>query len=219
MTMAARIPDFTIRSVSSTELKASAVGLLSFQPGFWEGPGANLDNATVTFLAAFSGKRMLGYLGVRDVTRGELTEETAGALRELIAEERRHAKIGANVISAIETEHARETDVVARNLAFALVAERGQGVGTALFRAALSLAGRDASPEQPIPVYLSVANGNPSASLYDRLGFQPLSLHGRLLTRQTPYRLPPSASGEFGPAITTAHTLMGLVLTGSSPPV
>jgi ribosomal protein S18 acetylase RimI-like enzyme len=209
-------PDFTIRTITPAEWQENATGNLALPPGFWEGPGANLTEARVTPLGAFLGERMLGYIGVREVASSVLTEITKTALQQLIVRRRVAGDISETSVAAIERPAIADDEVVTYNLAFALVGERGQGVGTALTDAALEYAAQNASPEQPTLAHLSVARTNPAVRLYTREGFEPLSVDGQAFVREYPYSLPPSAEGIFEPPVTVPHILMGTVLEGSA---
>lgn len=207
-------PGFTIRTITPTEWHEHATGDLALPPGFWEGPGANLAEARVTPLGAFLGERMLGYIGVREVSHGVLTEVTKTALQQLIVRRRVAGDISETSVATIERHDVPDNVTVAYNLAYALVSERGQGVGTALTGAAIDLAAQNATPEQPMPAYLSVAQTNPSVRLWLRSGFEPLSIDGQPFLRDHDYYQVPSADGTYAPPVTVPHSMMGTVLEG-----
>jgi GNAT superfamily N-acetyltransferase len=213
-------PDFAIRTVTPAELHAGATGNLSLPPDFWEeeGPGTSLEEDRVTPLAAFAGERMLGYTLVREITRGVLGPQVNTGLHELLDRYRGLGRIGAGAVAAVERPGDDTNEVIAHNLAFTLVGERGQGVGTALTAAALAHAGRNATTEQPVPAYLSVVPTNPARHLYERMGFEPMTLDGAPFIRTDLYYLPPSPEGTFDPPTMEEYVLMGTVLTGESLP-
>lgn len=204
-------PNFNIKPVSADKLRQMDSGKLALRPGFWEGPGTAVETGEATFLGAFSGTRPLGYLGVRGVAVTGLSPATAEGLKELLRTERLRGILGT---SALETEPWDDDATVAYNLAFAQTGPKGRGVGTALFRAAFNHIARDAATTQPAPVYLTVAHGNPSVHLYNRLGFMQLArADGTPLTTRSPYYQPPSADGVYGEPEERDYLYMGIILT------
>src|SRR5689334_3188178 len=95
-------PDFAIRPISPAEWRSVAVGGLALPPGFWEGPGADLEAERVTPLAAFSNERALGYIGVRQVTREKMTPQMDTALKELLAKARETGELDPAALAALE---------------------------------------------------------------------------------------------------------------------
>ncbi|HSX34048.1 MAG TPA: hypothetical protein VLF62_00190 [Candidatus Saccharimonadales bacterium] len=210
-------PDFHIRPITAYEWQANATGNLALPPGFWEpgGPGTPVREGRVKPLGAFLKERMIGYVGVREVSRGQLSPETNAALHGLMERRRMSGDIGNTALGALEDPTVPDSKIVAYNLAFALVAERGQGVGLRLTLAAIFQAAKNATPEQPIPAYASVAEANPSARLLTRLGFEPLSVDGKPYTKMHDYYQPPAADGTFAPPVNVPHLMMGTVLEGN----
>lgn len=209
---------FAIRAMSPDEWRSQATGDLSLPPGFWEGPGAHLTEAKVTPLGAFYGARMLGYIAVREVPLGTLTPETKAGLIDLVERRRRAGVLGAGALAAIESADTPEDEIAAHNIGFALVGERGGGVGTSLTQAALRFAGRNATPNRPMPAYLSVATINPARRLYERLGFEPVLADGSPIARTHDYYPPPTRDGEFEAPTQQPHIILGTVETGSTAP-
>jgi GNAT superfamily N-acetyltransferase len=211
-------PDFHIRPISPAEWRASAVGGLALPPDFWEdGPGTTLEEDRVTTLAAFLGKQMLGYIGVREIPRVVLSSQLETGLKELLAKHRQQGRIGATALATVERPAVTDEEVIGYNFAYALALTRGQGVGTALTAAALARADQSASAEQPMPAYVSVARPNPAMSLYRRMGFEPMTVNGQPFIRTDPYYLPPSPEGTFAHPTDEESILMGTVLTGDLP--
>jgi GNAT superfamily N-acetyltransferase len=188
---------------------AHAQGALALSPDFWEGPGANPAEAQVTALGAFNGERLLGYAAVREVPSGLLAPEMRTGLAELVARRRAARLLGAQAVAALERPALPDDHTAACSIGYVLAAERGRGVGTALMQAAIAFAGRDATPDQPMPVYLAVAPPNPARHLYARLGFEPLTVAGKPLTRNHPYYLPPTPEGTFAPPTEQDFVVMG----------
>lgn len=227
MTNLTRSPDFLVRTMSPSEWHARATGNLALPPGFWEGPGKDLRAQGVTAYGAFLRERgapagaqqdrLLGYIGVRAVALEQISQDTRTALEELLVARRMPSAMSLSPTSqaAIEKRPDVPADqTVAYNLDFALVGERGRGVGTALAEAALAHVGQQATPETPMPAYLSVAAQNPATRLWTRAGFEPLTLSGMPYTKDNPYYQPPDASGNFAPPVTTQHIFMGTVVEG-----
>jgi ribosomal protein S18 acetylase RimI-like enzyme len=212
-------PDFQTRPITPAEWQENATGKLSTIPGFWEegGQGKNLTEHGVTAYGAFWREKMVGYVGVRAVTMGIISAPTRAALQRLLMVRRTPSvlAISPTSMAAIEQRPDPLPDtVVAFNLAHALVAERGQGVGTALMDTALNHVGQFATPETPMPAYFTVAASNPAMGLYRRGGFEELTVDGKVYSKQHQYYQPPDESGNFAPPVTTDHVFMGTVVEG-----